>query len=130
MLIGVLALLVAGSLRAQQNPPKVAVGGGSPDDRASARLLYWNVPANAAAGQLASDPVTAEAEEQTRHILRASILPTGTAATSSIATQAMVQIGEIRGAHLPHGSKLSEYTNSLPGRRRSHDQGVERPASR
>jgi Protein of unknown function (DUF2911) len=53
MLIGVLALLVAGSLRAQQNPPKVAVGGGSPDDRASARLLYWNVPANVAAGQLA-----------------------------------------------------------------------------
>ena len=53
MLIGVLALLVAGSLRAQQIPPKVAVGGGSPDDRASARLLYWNVPANVAAGQLA-----------------------------------------------------------------------------
>lgn len=53
VLIGVLALLVAGSLRAQQYPPKVAVGGGSPDDRASARLLYWNVPANAAAGQLA-----------------------------------------------------------------------------
>jgi len=53
MLAGVLALLVAASLRAQQNPPKVAVGGGSPDDRASARLLYWNVPANTAAGQLA-----------------------------------------------------------------------------
>jgi hypothetical protein len=52
-LIGVLALLAASSLRAQQNPPKVAVGGGSPDDRASARLLYWNVPANVAAGQLA-----------------------------------------------------------------------------
>ncbi|HEV3275656.1 MAG TPA: DUF2911 domain-containing protein [Terriglobia bacterium] len=53
MLIGVLALLVAGSLRAQQNPPKVAVSGGDPDDRASARLLYWNVVANEAAGQLA-----------------------------------------------------------------------------
>lgn len=52
LLIGVLALLMAGSLRAQQNP-KISVEGGSPDDRASARLLYWNGPANAADGQLA-----------------------------------------------------------------------------
>jgi hypothetical protein len=52
LLIGVLALLVAGSLRAQQNP-KFSVEGGTPDDRASARLLYWNGQANAAAGQLA-----------------------------------------------------------------------------
>lgn len=52
VLIGVFALLVAGSLRAQQNP-KISVEGGSPDDRASARLLYWNGQANAAAGQLA-----------------------------------------------------------------------------
>lgn len=51
-LVGVLTLLVAGSLRAQQNP-KISVEGGTPDDRASARLLYWNGPANAAAGQLA-----------------------------------------------------------------------------
>lgn len=51
-LISMLALLVAGSLRSQQNP-KVSVEGGSPDDRASARLLYWNNQANAAAGQLA-----------------------------------------------------------------------------
>lgn len=51
-LVSVLALLLAGSLRAQQNP-KVSVEGGSPDDRASARLLYWNDQANAAAGQLA-----------------------------------------------------------------------------
>jgi hypothetical protein len=52
MLAGVLALLVAGSLRAQQNA-KISVEGGSPDDRASARLLYWNGTANAAAGQVA-----------------------------------------------------------------------------
>lgn len=51
-LVSVLALLVAGSLRAQQSP-KISVEGGSPDDRASARLLYWNDQANAAAGQLA-----------------------------------------------------------------------------
>jgi Protein of unknown function (DUF2911) len=46
------ALLAAGSLGAQQNP-KISVEGGSPDDRASARLLYWNNQANTAAGQLA-----------------------------------------------------------------------------
>lgn len=50
--VSVLALLVAGSLRAQQSP-KISVEGGSPDDRASARLLYWNNQANTAAGQLA-----------------------------------------------------------------------------
>jgi hypothetical protein len=52
LLVGVLAMLMAGSLRAQQNP-KISVEGGSPDDRASARLLYWNGPANTADGQLA-----------------------------------------------------------------------------
>lgn len=49
--IAVLVLLTVSSLRAQN--PKISVEGGSPDDRASARLLYWNNPANAAAGQLA-----------------------------------------------------------------------------
>lgn len=52
LLVGVLALLMTSSLRAQQNP-KISVEGGSPDDRASARLLYWNNPAHAADGQLA-----------------------------------------------------------------------------
>lgn len=52
ILVGVLAVMVAGSLRAQQNP-KISVEGGTPDDRASARLLYWNNQANTAAGQFA-----------------------------------------------------------------------------
>ncbi len=52
LLIGALMLFVTGSLHAQQNA-RISVEGGSPDDRASARLLYWNGPANAAAGQLA-----------------------------------------------------------------------------
>jgi Protein of unknown function (DUF2911) len=52
VLISALVLLVAASLRAQQTP-KISVEGGSPDDRASARLLYWNNSANTAAGQLA-----------------------------------------------------------------------------
>jgi len=52
LVVCMLALLMTGTLRAQQNP-KIAVEGGSPDDRASARLLYWNGPAEAADGQLA-----------------------------------------------------------------------------
>jgi len=52
-LVSLLVLLAAGSLRAQQGPKIVAEGGNPPDDRASARLLYWNESANAAAGQIA-----------------------------------------------------------------------------
>ncbi len=51
--ISALALLVASTLWAQQDA-KFAVGGGDPpDDRASARLLYWNETADQAAGQIA-----------------------------------------------------------------------------
>jgi hypothetical protein len=50
---GALVLLAAGTLRAQQGA-KFAVGGGDPpDDRGSARLLYWNETADEAAGQIA-----------------------------------------------------------------------------
>lgn len=53
LLASALALLVAGTLRAQQGA-KFAVGGGDPpDDRGSARLLYWNETADEAAGQIA-----------------------------------------------------------------------------
>ncbi|HEY6292514.1 MAG TPA: DUF2911 domain-containing protein [Terriglobia bacterium] len=52
-LVSVLVLLVAGSLRAQQGPKISAEGGNPPDDRGSARLLYWNETANTAAGQIA-----------------------------------------------------------------------------
>ncbi|MGH9454150.1 MAG: hypothetical protein ACRD2O_09305, partial [Terriglobia bacterium] len=47
-----LALLAASSLYAQQSP-KISVEGGGPDDRASARLLYWDNQTNSAAGQFA-----------------------------------------------------------------------------
>ena len=50
--LSVFALLVASPLLAQQSKG-VSVEGGDPDDRASARLLYWDNDANAAAGQLA-----------------------------------------------------------------------------
>lgn len=50
--LSALTLLVAGPLLAQQSKG-VSVEGGDPDDRASARLLYWDNDANAAAGQFA-----------------------------------------------------------------------------
>jgi hypothetical protein len=48
------ALVLAMSTQAQQ-APKIAAEGGGVDDRASARVLYWNGTANAAAGQFAID---------------------------------------------------------------------------
>jgi Protein of unknown function (DUF2911) len=48
-----LLLLATGALGAQQAAKIGAEGGDPPDDRASARLLYWNETANAAAGQVA-----------------------------------------------------------------------------
>jgi hypothetical protein len=49
---GVTALLMATSLHARQNQ-KIEVEGGDVDDRGSARVLYWNDAAHAAAGQFA-----------------------------------------------------------------------------
>jgi Protein of unknown function (DUF2911) len=51
------ALMVAFVLTAdaQQQKPKIVAEGGTPDDRASARVLYWNTQADAAAGQVAID---------------------------------------------------------------------------
>jgi hypothetical protein len=40
---------------AQQSQPTVIAEGGEPDDRASARVLYWNTAKKASAGQFAID---------------------------------------------------------------------------
>ena len=48
-----LVLVMAGTLRAQQGAKFAAGGGDPPDDRGSARLLYWNETADEAAGQIA-----------------------------------------------------------------------------
>jgi Protein of unknown function (DUF2911) len=48
------AFVLAMSTQAQQ-APKISAEGGGTDDRASARVLYWNDTANAAAGQFAID---------------------------------------------------------------------------
>ncbi len=46
-------VLMATFALAQQAKPTIVAEGGGPDDRASARVLYWNTKADAAAGQLA-----------------------------------------------------------------------------
>jgi hypothetical protein len=53
MLVGVMLLFTLIS-QAQQKP-KIEAEGGTPDDRASARVLYWNGQTNSAAGQVAID---------------------------------------------------------------------------
>lgn len=52
IVLSAVALLVASPLLAQQSKG-ISAEGGDPDDRASARLLYWDNDANAAAGQFA-----------------------------------------------------------------------------
>jgi hypothetical protein len=42
-------------VHAQQPKPAISAEGGSPDDRASARVLYWNSTKHGAAGQFAFD---------------------------------------------------------------------------
>lgn len=48
-------LLALVPAHAQQSKPTVVAEGGEPDDRASARVLYWNTVKNAPAGQFAID---------------------------------------------------------------------------
>jgi len=53
MLVGVMLLFTL--IAESQQKPKVVAEGGTPDDRASARVLYWNAQSNSAAGQVAID---------------------------------------------------------------------------
>lgn len=54
MWLTAVGMLVAVCAQAQQAKPVIiAEGGSKPDDRGSARLLYWNTKVNAAAGQVA-----------------------------------------------------------------------------
>jgi hypothetical protein len=48
-------LFLAVCAQAQQAKPVIVAEGGSPDDRASARVLYWNTKIDGAAGQFAID---------------------------------------------------------------------------
>ena len=52
---GAVVLLVAVTAAAQEAKKGVVAEGGSVDDRGSARVLYWDEGANAAAGQFAVD---------------------------------------------------------------------------
>ncbi len=51
LLAGLLLMTAAGL--AQQTQPTIVAEGGAPDERASARVLYWNTKVDAAAGQFA-----------------------------------------------------------------------------
>ena len=53
--LGTLVLLSFIPALAQQSKPVVVAEGGQPDDRASARVLYWNTAKDGAAGQFAID---------------------------------------------------------------------------
>ncbi len=53
MLVGVMLLFTL--IAESQQKPKIEAEGGTPDDRASARVLYWNSQTNSAAGQVAID---------------------------------------------------------------------------
>jgi hypothetical protein len=53
MLVGVMLLFTL--IAESQQKPKIAAEGGTPDDRGSARVLYWNAQTNSAAGQVAID---------------------------------------------------------------------------
>jgi hypothetical protein len=54
LLAGVILLFTLNA-EGQQQRPKIVAEGGTADDRASARVLYWNTQTNAAAGQFAID---------------------------------------------------------------------------
>jgi hypothetical protein len=54
LLAGVI-LLFSLNVGAQEQRPKIVAEGGAPDDRASARVLYWNTQTDASAGQFAID---------------------------------------------------------------------------
>jgi hypothetical protein len=54
-LLAVVMLLFTLNAGGQQQKPKIVAEGGTPDDRASARVLYWDTQANAPAGQFAID---------------------------------------------------------------------------
>jgi hypothetical protein len=51
--VGAFVLLSLIPAHAQRSKPAIVAEGGQPDDRASARVLYWNTVKNGAAGQFA-----------------------------------------------------------------------------
>jgi len=51
--LGAFILLLALSAQAQQSQPVIVAEGGQPDDRGSARVLYWNTKLDGSAGQFA-----------------------------------------------------------------------------
>lgn len=52
-LLSTLVILLAASVQAEQTKSPIIAEGGTPDDRASARVLYWDTQTNSSAGQFA-----------------------------------------------------------------------------
>ena len=105
LLAGVMLLLTLNS-GAQQQRPKIVAEGGTPDDRASARVLYWNTQTNGPAGQFAIDygrPVwKKEYEDPTKFdaMTRGKIWRMGSNFWSTLDTQLPLSIG---GKRIPMG---------------------------
>jgi hypothetical protein len=53
--LGLLVLISVIPVMAQQPKPNISAEGGGPDDRASARILYWNSAQHGGAGEFAID---------------------------------------------------------------------------
>ncbi len=53
--LGICVLLSVIPALAQQSKPNISAEGGEPDDRASARILYWNSAQHGGAGEFAID---------------------------------------------------------------------------
>jgi hypothetical protein len=51
--LGLMVILFVVPVLGQQTQPAIVAEGGQPDERASARVLYWNTKQNTAAGQFA-----------------------------------------------------------------------------
>jgi hypothetical protein len=106
LLAGVILLFTLNG-QGQQPRPKIVAEGGTPDDRASARVLYWNTQTNAPAGQFAIDygrPVWKKEYEdpaQFDAMTRGKIWRMGSNFWSILDTQLPLSIG---GKKIPVGS--------------------------
>jgi len=98
-LLASVMLLFTLTAEGQQQRPKIVAEGGTPDDRASARVLYWNTQTNAAAGQFVIDygrPVwKKEYEDPAKFdaMTRGKIWRMGSNFWSSLDTQLPLSIG-------------------------------------